>query len=72
MATVREILQADLKNFRDHAAALEARIEALPVEVQTLSEEAWEHIKGLFGMGSKATPDVPAATPPAPPAPPAA
>lgn len=58
MATVKEIFEAEVAKAEAHAAALRARVDAVPAEVLALSEEAWDHIKGLFGMGN----------PPAPPA----
>ena len=71
--SVKEILEAEVAKVRGemakleaHAMALEARIAAIPEEVKALSEDAWDHIKALFGFPS------PYLTPPTPAAPPAA
>ena len=59
MATVKEIFEAEVLKAEQHAAALRARVDAVPAEVLALSEEAWNHIKGLFGMGGPTPPTSP-------------
>ncbi len=49
MATIKEVLDAELAAARQKVMELEQRIEALPTEIHQLDESVWQKIKAFFG-----------------------